>query len=110
MEMNARDVNDVKVIDMEGDLDTNTAPEAESYLKGVVESGSLKILLNLQKLDYSSSAGLRVFLSTAKQLQAKGGTLRVSCLNETVDEIFDISGFTTILNVSKTEEEALAAF
>ncbi len=110
MEMSIRDVNDLKVIDLEGDLDTNTAPAAELYLKDVIESGSLKVLLNLQKLEYTSSAGLRVFLSTAKQLQAKEGTLRVCCLNETVDEIFDISGFTTILNVSKTEEEALAAF
>ena len=110
MEINVRESGSVKIVDLQGDLDTNTAPEAESYLKDVIERGSLKVLLNLQKLEYTSSAGLRVFLSTAKQLQTREGTLRVCCLNETVDEIFDISGFTTILNVSKTEEEALAAF
>jgi anti-sigma B factor antagonist len=110
MEMITRDVDGVTIVDLEGDLDTNTAPQAEAYLKKLAESEGLKVVLNLKKLEYTSSAGLRVFLTTAKQLSAVGGTMRVCCLNETVDEIFDISGFATILNVAKTEEEALAAF
>ena len=110
MKICTRDVNDIKVVGFEGDLDTNTAPEAEAYLKDLVSTGALKVLINLEKLEYTSSAGLRVMLSTAKQIKSGGGTMRVCCLNETVEEIFDISGFATILNVSKTEEEALAAF
>ena len=110
MEMSERNVGDVKVVAIKGDLDTTTAPDAEAYLKDAVEHGARKLVLNLQKLDYTSSAGLRVFLATAKQVQAAGGTMRVCCLNETVDEIFDSSGFSSILDVSKTEEEARAAF
>ena len=109
MEMITRDVDGVTIVDLEGDLDTNTAPQAEAYLKKLAESVGLKVILNLKKLEYTSSAGLRVFLVTAKQLSAVGGTMCVCCLNETVDEIFDISGFATIINVAKTEEEALAA-
>ncbi len=110
MQMTTRDVGGISVVDIEGDLDSNTATEAEAYLKGAAASGALKVVLNLQKLEYTSSAGLRVFLATAKHLKSASGTLRVCCLNETVAEIFDISGFATILNVTETEEEALAAF
>ncbi len=110
MELSAREINDVKVIDVEGDLDTNTAPDVEVYLNELVGSGAKKVLINLQNLEYTSSAGLRVLLSTAKQLHGVEGELRVCCLNETVEEIFDISGFSTILKVSKTEAESLSAF
>jgi anti-anti-sigma factor len=61
-------------------------------------------------LDYISSAGLRVLLATAQKLQAEDGALRVCNLNETVQEVFDISGFSTILSVFKTETEALNEF
>ena len=110
MEMITRDVGDVKAIDLEGDLDTNTAGECEKYLNDLIDGGCRQMILNLKNLDFMSSAGLRVSLATAKLLQSKEGTLRVCCLNETVQEIFEMSGFITILNVTKTERESLDAF
>ena len=53
---------------------------------------------------------MRVLLATAKKLGPAAGTLRICGLNATVQEVFDISGFGTILNVSKTKEDALAEF
>ena len=110
MEINVREIGDVKIADLKGDLDTNTAAQCEAQLKGIIEGGGTKLLLNLEQLDFMSSAGLRVSLATAKLLQSQGGTLRVCCLNETVQEIFEMSGFITILNVTKTEQESLDAF
>ncbi|MHC4872244.1 MAG: STAS domain-containing protein [Planctomycetota bacterium] len=110
MEMKTRDIDEIKIIDFDGELDTTTAPDAEAYLQEVCEGNGCKILINLESLEYTSSAGLRVLLATAKRLQASDGVLRICCLNETIQEIFDVSGFTTILNVNKTEEEALSAF
>jgi len=66
--------------------------------------------VNLEKLDYISSAGLRVLLATAKKLKAIGGELRVCSLNEIVTEVFDISGFDLILTVLPSESEALDGF
>ena len=54
-----------------------------------------------------SSSGLRVLLATAKKLKGKG-ELKISNLNSVIEEVFDVSGFSSILNVYKTEEEALA--
>ena len=76
----------------------------------MIEGGAQKILVNFEKLEYISSAGLRVLLTTAKQLKAVDGELRVSGLNEIVKEVFDISGFMTILKVFGSESEALEDF
>jgi len=110
MEISVTESGDVRILSFQGNLDTNTAPQAESEINGLIEAGSQQLLINFEKLDYISSAGLRILLATAKKLKASQGDLKICCLNETVQEVFDISGFSTILSVSKTEEEALGAF
>ena len=110
MEILVTESGDVRILSFQGNLDTNTSPQAESEINGLIEAGSQKLLINFEKLDYISSAGLRILLATAKKLKVSHGDLKICCLNETVQEVFDISGFVTILSVSTTEEEALAAF
>ncbi len=110
MEIQTRDTNGIKAVDLIGKLDTNTAPDAEKHLNKLITEGVEKILVNLEKLDYISSAGLRVLLSTNKQLQKTDGMMRICNLNEVVQEIFDISGFSSIFNVFATESEAINGF
>ena len=81
----------------QGNLDTGTAPAAEEDLQGLIDDGKRKILMDFSTLDYISSGGLRVLLSTSKKLRSSGGEIRLHSLNETVAEIFDMSGFSTIL-------------
>ncbi len=110
MEVSVKVVNEVSVMTFEGNLDTNTAPQAQEQIDKVIDGGSSKVLINFGDLNYISSAGLRVLLTTAKKLKASSGGFKICCLNETVQEVFDISGFSSILSVVSTEEEALAAF
>jgi len=110
MKITTRDVESVAVVDIEGNLDTNTSPEAQAHLDQLLEGGTSKILVNCQTLDYISSAGLRVLLATVKRLTAGGGSLRICGLNETVQEVFEISGFSTIFSVFGSEPEALEGF
>ena len=110
MEISTSESGDVRVLSFQGNLDTNTSPDAESEINGLIDGGAQKLLVNFEKLDYISSAGLRVLLATAKKLKASGGDLKICCLNQTVQEVFDISGFATILSVTSSEEEALGAF
>ena len=110
MKMDVRDSNDIKILAFEGNLDTNTSPDAEAKLNELIDNGSHKLLINFGKLNFISSAGLRVLLATAKKLKGTGGNLQICELNSTVQEVFDISGFGTILNVSKSEEDALSSF
>lgn len=110
MEINIKEVNSVSVVEFTGNLDTNTAPEAENQINGLLDSGVSQILVNFDNLNYISSAGLRVLLATAKKMMTSGGSLKICSLNSTVQEVFDISGFSTILSLAANEEEALAAF
>jgi anti-anti-sigma factor len=110
MKIEVRDSNDVKILEFEGNLDTNTSPDAEAKLNELIDNGSQKLLINFGKLAFISSAGLRVLLATAKKLKGTGGNLRICALNPTVQEVFDISGFGSILSVSSSESEALSSF
>ena len=110
MEFNVSENNGVTVVAIEGSLDTQTAQEAQDKLGDLIDNGADKILVNFDKLEYISSAGLRSLLFAAKQMKSKSGEIRVCSLNDTVMEVFEISGFMTIFNVSNDETEALSKF
>lgn len=80
-----------------GRLDTMTAPELEAELKTLLDSVN-SLTLDFEKLDYISSAGLRVLLSAHKALAKKGG-LKIVHVNEIVQEVFDVTGFSDILTI-----------
>jgi anti-sigma B factor antagonist len=110
MQISVKTANKVKVLAFEGRLDTGTSPDAQQQLIRLIEEGENRFLVNFEKLDYISSAGLRVLLAAAKQLEGIDGELRVCSLNEVVREVFDISGFATIFKVFGSESEALDEF
>ena len=110
MNIEIRESQGIQIITFEGNLDTNTSPEAESKINEILDTGQQKLLVNFEQLNFISSAGLRILLATVKKLNASGGALRICSLNATVQEVFDISGFVTILNVKNTEKEALSSF
>ena len=82
---------------LEGRLDTVTAPELEAALKESMGNAD-SLTLDLTKLDYISSAGLRVLLSAHKTMAGKGG-MKITHVNEIVAEVFDVTGFADILNI-----------
>lgn len=84
---------------LEGRLDTNTAPELEVAIKGSIE-GIEELTIDMQSLDYLSSAGLRVLLGAQKTMN-KQGSMRVTHVNDTIMEIFDVTGFADILTIDK---------
>ena len=85
------------VIALEGRLDTTTAPELEAELKTCLD-GITALTLDLTNLDYISSAGLRVLLSAHKTMM-KQGQMKVTNASEIVREVFDVTGFSDILNI-----------
>lgn len=85
------------IIEIEGRLDTTTAPELENELKASLDGIEI-LIMNLEKLDYISSAGIRVILSTQKTMN-KQGKLIIKKVNESVMEVFDITGMVDILTI-----------
>ena len=88
--------NDLEIA-LEGRLDTATAPELEKELKDSLD-GVGELTLDFGKLDYISSAGLRVLLSAHKTMSGKGG-MKVTHVNEIVAEVFEVTGFADILTI-----------
>jgi anti-anti-sigma factor len=108
MEISTRTTNGIHIVAINGSLDSTTSPEAKKSIDDVLVKAK-KVLLDFSALDYISSAGLRVLLGAAKQLRGSGGTLAMFGLNQSVREVFEISGFSSILSVYKSETEALEA-
>ena len=78
-----------------GRLDTSTAPQLEAEMNGSLDSAK-DLILDFSELEYISSAGLRVILK-AQKIMNKQGTMKLTGVNDTVMEVFDITGFSDIL-------------
>lgn len=101
---------DILIIKPQGLLNSNNAPDLEAQVLALVDEGARKLLLDFTALDYVSSAGLRVVLVLAKRLKKEGGHLVLCSMQPHVREVFDISGFLTILNVEPDRASAMAQF
>jgi len=95
------------ILYVKGRIDAVTSPEFEKKLTDWIDEGEIHLIVDFGGLEYISSAGLRSVLGTAKRLKARDGSLVVSDLRDTVKEVFDISGFSTIIPISDTVEGAI---
>ena len=84
-------------ITLTGRLDTTTAPQLEAELKQSVD-GITKLVLDFSALEYLSSAGLRVLLGAQKTMN-KQGEMIIKNVNETINEVFEVTGFVDILTI-----------
>ena len=97
MTINKSQKDNTLCINLEGRLDTMTAPELEAELNQSLGSVN-ELIFDFSKLDYISSAGLRVLLSAHKTMSGKGG-MKITHVNEIVQEVFDVTGFSDILTI-----------
>ena len=102
-----REINGYVEINLSGRLDTNTSKELENVLMDFINKGNVNLIMNLSELTYLSSSGLRVFLLTAKLLDAKGFRLNLIEVPPFIREVFDIAGFGTIFNFHSTIDEII---
>ena len=100
------DVGDAVIVRFDGRLDTSTATDALAHFDVLVDDGRELIIADFSAVDFVSSAGLRVLLATAKNI-GSSGSLRLFGLNQEVREVFDVSGFSTILAIFDDEPSAL---
>lgn len=98
---------DVVITTVKGRLDSSTSPKLDAFLATLPEGGSA-VLLDFAELTYISSAGLRVVLKAAKLAKGAGVPLAVCGLIPPVHEVFDISGFSTLIPIHPSRDTALA--
>jgi len=95
------------VLGLEGQLDAVSSKRFEEKVLAVIDGGETRFVIDLSRIDYVSSAGLRVFLATSKRLTPTGGKVVLCSVHEPVREVFDIVGFFSIFSIKNSKEEAL---
>lgn len=109
MEIKESNESTAQVLALAGRLDGLASPELERKVDAVFSAGARRLVLDCSQLAYVSSAGLRVFLATAKRFKAAGGKAVFAGLTGPVREIFELSGFLGVLEVYPDAATAAAS-
>ena len=100
MDIKTKVVEDKATIAVEGKLTVQSAPELEAAI-GVLPASIMDVDIDLEDLDYISSAGLRVLVSAQKMLSQRGGTLRLLSPNDDVSDVFDMTGLSEVFTIER---------
>lgn len=95
------------IIDMQGDLNLYSTPHVKNILNKLVDSGKLKLYINLEKLNYIDSSGLGAFLGVQSRLKKMDGFLKLCAPSKQVLAVLELTKLKTMLRVSKSVEDAI---
>jgi anti-sigma B factor antagonist len=100
----------VTVVSIVGSVDGLTAATLIQSIKAETHAGASRIVADLSRLEYTSSAGLRALLEGVKETRQRGGDLRLAAVQPDVLRVLQLSGFTSILKLYPDREAAVASF
>lgn len=109
MQIKEEKQGDAMIVTIDDHLDTAAAPGFEKHLLGLIDRGERRLIVDCAPLEYVNSAGLKVFLLAAKKLETVAGQMAICSLAPSVLMIFEMIGFTRIMKIVPTREEALRA-
>ncbi len=98
---------DTLVVTLEGRIDAASAKNLEQQSLAWIDGGERRLVFDLARVNYISSAGLRVFLLVAKRIGPAGGSVKLCALNSTLRDVFEISGFSALFQILPSLEEAI---
>jgi anti-sigma B factor antagonist len=110
MQISRKEEKGIHIFSLDGRFDAHSAGDVEKELNLTISKGARKLLLDMDGVEYISSAGLRVLLAAAKKLKKEEGEIKLCCLKPYVKEVFDIAGFTQIFKICDTTEKAIQEF
>ena len=102
--------NEIHIVTVEGRLDSSTASTLEENIAAAIARGATQMIIDFVRLEYISSAGLRVILKTAKELKRLDGKLVLCSMVDYIKEVFEIAGFSTFLPIANNRHEAESLF
>lgn len=110
MNTEIRHENGVAVVAVTGSVDALTAAELSSVIAAQVADENVNLVVDLTKLEFMSSAGLRTLLGATKEARSSGGDLRIASSNPGIDKILKMSGFSSIAKVFTNAADAVSSF
>jgi anti-sigma B factor antagonist len=109
MELRERTEGGVTVLEVEGRVDSVTAPDFNARLSAILGTPQRKVLIDFRQLEYISSAGFRVLFLASKQAREVGSRLALCALSGKAEELFSIAGFVKLFTIAPTCEEGIVA-
>ena len=110
MDITEKKLDNVNVLSLSGRLDAYSATEVETKLNSLIDAGQPRLVIDLEKLEYISSSGLRVFLAALKKVKKQQGDIKLACMKPFIKEVFDIAGFSQLFNIFDTQDAAVSSF
>jgi anti-sigma B factor antagonist len=110
MDIQVREVGNVVILDINGEIDLYNAPEIKETIKNQMEQGKNQIIINLDKVSYIDSSGIGVLISSLSNLKKAGGGLKIIHVYASVRKVFELTKLTSFFDIYDSEQEALAAF
>lgn len=111
MEITAKQLKRVDVVTVSGRIDSSTAPSLEKVLTAIVDAGRFRICMDLENLEYLSSAGIKVLISTLKACKRwNRGDLRLANMPPRIADVFDLAGLTPLFKIYPDVVEAVGSF
>ncbi|OPY78359.1 MAG: Anti-sigma-B factor antagonist [Syntrophorhabdus sp. PtaU1.Bin153] len=110
MEIIEKKIGNVSMVALGGRLDVYASSDLEQKLNAMVDGDNVCLVVNLEKLDYISSSGLRVLLASLKKVRKREGDIKLACMKPHIKEVFDIAGFSQLFPIYDLEEDAIQAF
>ncbi len=108
MEINIKTLEQVTVVELTGDIDSKSAPDAQAQILPLIQP-SCKVVLDMSRLEYMSSAGLRMMLSMHRQATSNKGQLVLVGLSEEISDTMSATGFLNFFTIQDTVEAGLVA-
>lgn len=111
MNLNMKKVDNVVVVYLSGRLDVHLSAEIEKEINKIIQNdSSTHLLMNLNDVEYMSSSGLRIFVSTMRILKEQKRMLKLCNMNNAVKKIFEVVELMDMFDIYDSEEEALKSF
>ena len=110
MSLNIEDKGKAKVVKLEGKLDVNLSVSIESELDALTESGSINLILEISKVEYLSSSGIRVFINMMRKIKDKNGRLVLASVPDVIKKILKTVDLEDLFEVFDSVDDALATF
>ena len=110
MEIIEKKIGSITIIALGGRLDAYASSDVEQKLNALVDADEVRLVVNLERLDYISSSGLRVLLTSLKKVRKREGDIKLACMKPLIKEVFDVAGFSQLFSIYDLEDVAVQAF
>lgn len=110
MEINQREINEIVLLDIAGEIDLYNAPEIKDIINKLVEEQKYNVIINLEKVTYIDSSGIGALISSLSNLKKYQGGLKIINVFASVRKVFELTKLTSFFEIFDSEDEALASF